>query len=841
MASVTPVTRAASTSTTGSHIVPLLRRLTLIVASAAVTVASGLVPAHSAFANTVSPPNLVGPANNTNTPLKDVILRWTHVPGASQYQVQVSPNINFTNNAVSLPKDGVTVNTLYEVPLSLPHSTYYWRVRAEVAGAWSNYTSPWQFLREWEQPLTILQQPTTADPTLSWAPVPEASLYRVDFFTQRPQFPDDVPQVFCYTSETSYTPDAVAPPGAPFDAKLSPYVAWPDAPCTLGDGSYYWRVDAFDDTGDAQIVADTVPATESACAQLPECDASTLTTAAGGPFTYASPVPGTVTATTITGLATTWHTASTSGTLCDATTACPMTPTFSWSPVSGVACYIVTVYRDPDATNTYWRYFTSWPRLTPQDAYLDAQPGKPYYWRVSAPYGATCVHEQPTTCPASSGTGGGTGSGTSATPPNVTAVNSSPSGPAGSQSAQGGTTTTVTLSGTGFVSGACVASSAGQVTNVVVESATQLAFTYAAPSAGGAVTFTVQNTDGGTSAASPTLTVYPAPEATSDLASFDKRSIALPLISPAPGATEHGTTFTFKWDALLPTGAEGGFDARNYDLQVSTDPSFATTVLDDSTIDLTQYTPTTSTLSDGHYYWRVAPLDEDGNLLTWSATRQVTVDATGPTFSFASPSGLGVTHPLVIGLSEPVGGVDGSTLKVVPDGSPVSRAVAGSVHIGSSPTRYVFTPRHPLATGGMYDLWVSPFLADANGNPAQVAGNPIRMATTARNGSPGWSFSHGWTRHAASGALSRSYKSASTGGEASLVVAGSVAGLYACKGPNMGTVDVAVGNLDQVVSEHQSFTRCGVLVWHHALPSGEQRLVISVDSGQGNIDAVKVS
>jgi hypothetical protein len=57
----------------------------------------------------------------------------------------------------------------------------------------------------------------------------------------------------------------------------------------------------------------------------------------------------------------------------------------------------------------------------------------------------------------------------------------------------------------------------------------------------------------------------------------------------------------------------------------------------------------------------------------------------------------------------------------------------------------------------------------------------------------------------------------------------------------MGTVDVAVGNLDQVVSEHQSFTRCGVLVWHHALPSGEHRLVISVDSGQGNIDAVKVS
>jgi hypothetical protein len=42
------------------------------------------------------------------------------------------------------------------------------------------------------------------------------------------------------------------------------------------------------------------------------------------------------------------------------------------------------------------------------------------------------------------------------------------------------------------------------------------------------------------------------------------------------------------------------------------------------------------------------------------------------------------------------------------------------------------------------------------------------------------------------------------------------------------------------ISEHQSFTRCGVTLWHSALPTGIHKLRILVSSGHGNFDAVKV-
>jgi hypothetical protein len=107
--------------------------------------------------------------------------------------------------------------------------------------------------------------------------------------------------------------------------------------------------------------------------------------------------------------------------------------------------------------------------------------------------------------------------------------------------------------------------------------------------------------------------------------------------------------------------------------------------------------------------------------------------------------------------------------------------------------------------------------------------------------SKAWNFHGHWTKHSASGARSGSYRSASAGHSADLVVAGSVAKLFACKGPTMGTVTVKVAGHSQKVSLHQSFTRCGVKVWHKALPQGEQTVRVTVSKGTGNVDEVRVT
>ena len=71
-------------------------------------------------------PVLVSPADSRGTDapaIKDLVLTWTKVTGAIGYQVQMSPNENWTNNRVFLPNEGKTVATTYEVPATLPTPT----------------------------------------------------------------------------------------------------------------------------------------------------------------------------------------------------------------------------------------------------------------------------------------------------------------------------------------------------------------------------------------------------------------------------------------------------------------------------------------------------------------------------------------------------------------------------------------------------------------------------------------------------------------------------------------------------------------------------------------------
>jgi hypothetical protein len=638
------------------------------------------------------------------------------VPGASLYQVQVSPNGEWTNNTVTLPNSGTTVNDLYEMPLSLPHDSYFWRVRAEVGGTWGPYSNPRSFLREWEDDFTILKSPTAADPTITWTPVKEASEYEVLYCTaQDCNTTGSNKRLSCWTNQTSFTPYDLAIDGEEkaHDCSLSlKNAAFLDG---LPAGTLFWSVIPWDDSTAAPLEADSANDGAWVCETAqPECDADYQLH--GGTFTYQTPTPGAVSG-TVTGLNASWHTSSLTATTCDATTPCPITPTLSWNAVAGARSYHVHIYRDAGLTNTYRAYNTDWPELTPRDSFFDAQAGKPFYW-------------------------------------------------------------TVTASGTSGV-------------------------------------------------------------AFSNIKTFAKVSSPVTLSSPASGATLHGRNVTFNWSDFQNTGAQGAYDARNYDLQISKTSRFDSPLLDQTDIDLTQFTNPTGGLADGTYFWRVAPIDQSGNVLTWSSTRSVTVNATGPTVKILSKNGIPVTGPIVVKLSEPISGVSKSTVQIVPKHGG-GGAVAGKLKLGANSTTYVFKPKQPLVTGQTYVLRVSPSLVDGNGNSLVVTGGGVRTATVAKNTSPAWKYSQGWSRHHASGARSGSYVSAKSGHSAALKVVGSKATLYACKGPDMGKISVSVGGQTQTVSEHQSFTKCGVAIWHQALGAGVANIVVKVSKGTGNLDEVVV-
>lgn len=337
-----------------------------------------------------TPPTLTAPANDKTTPVKDVVLKWTSVPFATGYEVQISPNGDWTNNRVNLPNKGATVATTYEVPLSLPHDEYFWRVRGVDAGGHTDWSQERQFLHDWAAPLTILKTPTSADPTITWAPVQEASLYRVRI-SDDPTFVSDNTKV-CWTAGTSFTPYATQTEGAEQITPSDCFTQFdPEAGVT-----YYYEVVAYDDSTAATIESDNAPDNGFECGQAqPECDA--LSVGAAGTFTWTPVAAGdTPTPSAVSGLATAWHVNSLSGNACDVSSPCPTTPTFSWNAVPGANYYRVQVYRDPFATNVYRIYSTEWPSLTPREGYQDAQAGHAYYWNVVA---YTCTSDTDAICP----------------------------------------------------------------------------------------------------------------------------------------------------------------------------------------------------------------------------------------------------------------------------------------------------------------------------------------------------------------------------------------------------------------------------------------------------------
>ncbi len=183
-----------------------------------------------------SVPTLVYPAQGQE--LTDLYFDWDPVPGASTYQIQVSPNGDW---AGILTMDRIVKGTRY-VPheAALNNGAYFWRVRprdASVAGNYGGWSEEREFERSW-QPRPVPLTPANGDyyvetPTFSWTPVEHAAYYELQLSTD----PNFFTWSRCYTNHTSYTPyGRVTSAGEPGECVFDPQPGQ----------TYYWRVRGID-------------------------------------------------------------------------------------------------------------------------------------------------------------------------------------------------------------------------------------------------------------------------------------------------------------------------------------------------------------------------------------------------------------------------------------------------------------------------------------------------------------------------------------------------------------------------------------------------------------------
>ncbi len=95
---------------------------------------------------------------------------------------------------------------------------------------------------------------------------------------------------------------------------------------------------------------------------------------------------------------------------------------------------------------------------------------------------------------------------------------------------------------------------------------------------------------------------------TTDVGTIVAEPFNLALLIPSDGSTVTNGAFAFQWSDVTGTS--------EYQIQVSEDTSFASTVIDE-TVTITHHIPT-STLSANTHYWRVRAEDSYGNQSAWS-------------------------------------------------------------------------------------------------------------------------------------------------------------------------------------------------------------------------------
>ncbi|MBI3978123.1 MAG: hypothetical protein HY331_08055 [Chloroflexi bacterium] len=182
------------------------------------------------------------PADGFTPTLYETWFSWQPIPGAKQYQVQVSPNGDWANNVVygGTEASPLWINSPAIGPLTaLEDNQYYWRVRARDAsntnGQWSQ---PQTFQKAWQIPPTVVSPADNAQvsvPIFTWDPVDGASQYELQVSADpsfvKPQNACSPFWISVLTDQTSYVPIMKSSYGH----------------CMPRNATLYWRVRAVDE------------------------------------------------------------------------------------------------------------------------------------------------------------------------------------------------------------------------------------------------------------------------------------------------------------------------------------------------------------------------------------------------------------------------------------------------------------------------------------------------------------------------------------------------------------------------------------------------------------------
>lgn len=732
-------------------------------------------------------PGLVGPVDDVEQNIQEVVLDWTPVPGAKSYDVQVSTDVNFQTITTS---KAAALGTRWSPPITLNNDQYYWRVRPiDAAGNKLDWTavSVWKFRRAWpDQP--GLEYPadgaTVGDPFYyQWTPVELASEYQVQVSTS-PTF-SGAPTYSCATTHTTF---------APAGSQCMPGAA----------GTYYWRVKAVDSP--ALVVSDVIVAETRVFTYSPGLP--TLTSPGAGatvqiPTMTWDPVPLAATyKVTVT------HLATGSTVVSDTTTATSYTPrqvlspgtyrwqvqtvsgdgrlgtallansqrrfvveaaapasaakpepvsvggtfdrfpTLRWTPVLGADSYVVRVRRNDVA---------AWSKINESFEYPAGEdkgttfltPGQ-YTWYVeaydgSAPVsesvgrGTFTIRELPGTIGYRAGITGTAITGAGGTGVDYCAATL----PAECQNLR----QTPVLSWTPdervgtyklYISRDSEMTNPLSGYNGLTIYDTMWASTKALPDsqAGSAYFWQV------VPCVTPTSC---APLQHSDHA-FNKMSNQVELLSPAAAAVVSDDV-TLTWRDFLATEQAAATadtslttrartEARTYVVQTSTDPNFQV-VIESAEVDQTTFTSPTSTYPEGPVYWRVQAEDGSENPLPWSATGSFT--KLSPTPVLSTPAD-GATVPGDTPLSwQPLDFAAAYDVEVYKSDDRLGNA-GNRVFSGSS-QQVVLAPTSPLAAAASPYTWrvrrvdalgrkggwstLRPFLVTA---PAPTLTNPAESA-----------------------------------------------------------------------------------------------------------------
>jgi hypothetical protein len=574
-------------------------------------------------------PTLASPSNGATGVSTAPTLTWNASGGATSYQLQVSGNSGFSTTVVN--QSGIT-GTSYDVTGLSNNTLYYWRVNATNASGTSSYSTAWSFTTAGlaSPPTPTLSSPSNGStgvqtsPTLSWNASTGAASYRLQVSTS-PFFASTIVNesgitgtsfdvtglsngtlyywrvnatnaggTSAYSTRWSFTTIAGAPSAPTLSSPANGATGVPTSPtlswnASSGATSYHLQVST--NSGFSTTVVDQSGITGTSYGVTGLTDGTTYywrvnATNAGGTSTYSAPWSFTTSA-----AGGNLPAAPTLASPLNGATGISPSPTLTWNISSGATSYQLQV-----STNSSFSTIDFSQSGITGTSYgvIGLAEGATYYWRMNAtnavgtgPYSdiwgftTTILPLAPVAAPALGSPEDGATS-VSADP----TLSWNPAGAAISYQLQVSTTasfkTTVVNRG-GILE-----------TSIKLRDLSRNTTHYWRVCANyGAET-------GPYSSVRSFTTVIASP-------------VAPNLLSPIDGAVNVSTLATFVWEQS--TGAS------SYQLQISTDPSFSTIVIDSSGITATSLTVSglkVSTL----YYWRVNASNVGGPG-EWSSVRSM--------------------------------------------------------------------------------------------------------------------------------------------------------------------------------------------------------------------------